>query len=310
MTQNLLLSHCGSCTLALRYWLVRNMLLKPVGRRRAVSAAVARFAAGLALLLVYGVTAHADGWPASVKASYQITFNGFNIGTLDFQSEAESESYTLVANTKLSVLLGAFTWDSETRSFGMLTSKAPKPAAFSLDFKSTLKAGSLKIGFSDGAVTDVAQQPLVPPKPGTVPLREQHLKGVLDPLSAFMLLSRGPSSNPCERRIPIFDGKERFDLVLSRKGEVQVTEQQPSGQPGVAYVCRVRYQPIAGYKLDRETEFMVANDAIEVALRPIPSANVFIPYQATIPTMAGYATISAKRVEIASPGKPQIALTH
>ena len=296
--------------MALRCWLGRNMLLKPVGRRRAVLAAVARFAAGLALLLAYGVTAHADGWPASVKASYQITFNGFNIGTVDFQSEAESESYTLVANTKLSVLLGAFTWDSETRSFGMLTSKAPKPAAFSLDFKSTLKAGSLKIGFSDGTVTDVAQQPLVPPKPGTVPLREQHLKGVLDPLSAFMLLSRGPSTNPCERRIPIFDGKERFDLVLSRKGEVQVTEQQPSGQPGVAYVCRVRYQPIAGYKLDRETEFMVANDAIEVALRPIPSANVFIPYQATIPTMAGYATIYAKRVEIASPGKPQIALTH
>ena len=296
--------------MALRCWLGRNMLLKPVGRRRAVLAAVLRLVAGLGLLSAYGVAAHADGWPASVKATYQITFNGFNIGTLDFQSEAELESYTLVANTKLSVLLGAFTWDSETRSFGMLTSKALKPAAFSLDYKSTLKAGSLKIGFSDGTVTDVAQQPLVPPKPGTVPLREQHLKGVLDPLSAIMLLSRGSGTNPCERRIPIFDGKERFDLVLSRKGEVQVTEQQPSGQPGVAYVCRVRYQPIAGYKLDKETEFMVANDAIEVALRPIPSANVFIPYQATIPTMAGYASIYAKRVEIASPGKPQIALTH
>jgi len=286
------------------------MLLKRVGRRRAAAAAVLRLAAGLVALFASGVAVHADGWPASVKATYQITFNGFNIGTLDFQSEAESESYSLVASTKLSVLLGAFTWDSETRSFGMLTSKALKPAAFSLDFKSTLKAGSLKIGFSDGTVTDVAQQPLVPPKPGTVPLREQHLKGVLDPLSAIMLLSRGSSTNPCERRIPIFDGKERFDLVLSRKGEVQVTEQQPSGQPGVAFVCRVRYQPIAGYKLDKETEFMVANDAIEVALRPIPSANVFIPYQATIPTMAGYATIYAKRVEIASPGKPQIALTH
>jgi hypothetical protein len=55
---------------------------------------------------------------------------------------------------------------------------------------------------------------------------------------------------------------------------------------------------------------MATSDAIEVALRPIPSANVFIPYQATIPTMAGYATLSAKRIEIISPGKPQIALTH
>jgi Protein of unknown function (DUF3108) len=311
MTQNVLLSPKGGVrTLALRCWLGRNMLLKPVGLGRAVLGVVWGLGSGLGSLLAHAGVATAEGWPTSVKASYQITFNGFNIGTLDFQSEAESESYTLVANTRLSVLLGAFTWDSETRSFGMLTGKAPKPAAFSLDFKSNLKAGSLKIGFSDGAVTDVAQQPVVPPKPGTVPLREQHLKGVLDPLSAIMLLSRGPNSNPCERRIPIFDGKERFDLVLSRKGEVQVTEQQPSGQPGVAYVCRVRYQPIAGYKLDKETEFMVANDAIEVALRPIPSANVFIPYSATIPTPAGYAAVYAKRVEIASPGKPQIALTH
>lgn len=286
------------------------MPLKPRGHRHAGWVAVLGIGTGLCALGACGVSVRADGWPASVKASYQISFNGFNIGTVDFQSEAESESYTLVANTRLSVLLGAFTWDSETRSFGMLTSKAPKPAAFSLDFKSTLKAGSLKIGFSDGAVTDVAQQPIIPPKPGTIPLREQHLKGVLDPLSAIMMLSRGSNAHPCERRIPIFDGKERFDLVLSRKGEVQVTEQQPSGQPGLAYVCRVKYQPIAGYKLDRETEFMVSNDAIEVALRPIPSANVFIPYQATIPTLAGYATVYAKRVEIVSPGKPQIALTH
>jgi hypothetical protein len=286
------------------------MPLKPRGHWHGVWLALVRVTTGLIALGAHGLSARADGWPASVKASYQITFNGFNIGTLDFQSEAESESYTLVANTRLSVLLGAFTWDSETRSFGMLTSKAPKPAAFSLDFKSTLKAGSLKIGFSDGAVTDVAQQPIVPPKPGTIPLREQHLKGVLDPLSAIMMLSRGSNAHPCERRIPIFDGKERFDLVLSRKGEVQVTEQQPSGQPDVAYVCRVKYQPIAGYKLDRETEFMASNDAIEVALRPIPSANVFIPYQATIPTLAGYASVYAKRVEIVSPGKPQIALTH
>jgi len=109
--------------LALRWWLGHNMLFKPVGRRRGALTAVLRLAAGLVLLFIYGATAHADGWPASVKATYQITFNGFNIGTLDFQSEAESESYTLVANTKLSVLLGAFTWDSETRSFGMLTGK-------------------------------------------------------------------------------------------------------------------------------------------------------------------------------------------
>jgi len=144
----------------------------------------------------------------------------------------------------------------------------------------------------------------------TIPLREQHLKGVVDPLSAIMVLSSKTAVDPCDRRIPIFDGKERFDLLFSRKGEMRVTEQAPSGQPGVAHVCRVRYLPIAGHKIDSDTKYMAANDAIEVALRPVPSANVFIPYQITIPTMAGSATIVSKRVDIVSPGKPQIAMLY
>jgi hypothetical protein len=68
--------------------------------------------------------------------------------------------------------------------------------------------------------------------------------------------------------------------------------------------------PIAGHKIDGDTKFMAANDAIEVALRPVPSANVFVPYQISIPTMAGSATIVSKRVEIVSPGKPQIAMLY
>ena len=55
---------------------------------------------------------------------------------------------------------------------------------------------------------------------------------------------------------------------------------------------------------------MASTDAIELSLRPIPSANVFVPYQITIPTIAGYATIVSKKIEIVLPGKPQIALTH
>lgn len=257
-----------------------------------------------------GAAMAAETWPANVRALYEINFNGFNVGTFEFESQAESQSYTLIANARLSVLLGAFTWNGETRSFGSIVNQAPKPASFTFDFRSNLRAGSTKLGFSDGAVTNISNLPPMIPSVPTIPVREQHLKGVVDPLSAIMMLSRSPSADPCDRRIPIFDGKERFDLLFSHKGEMRVTEQAPSGQPALAHVCRVRYLPIAGHKIDNDTKFMAANDAIEVALRPIPSANVFVPYQISIPTMAGSATIISKRVEIVSPGKPQIALLH
>ena len=92
-------------------------------------------------------------------------------------------------------------------------------------------------------------------------------------------------------------------------GKVRLARTYPL-KPGMAHVCRVRYLPIAGHKVDSDTKYMAANDAIEVMLRPIPSANVFVPYQITIPTIAGVATIVSKRVDIVLNGKPQIALLH
>ncbi len=288
------------------------MTLKPAASKW--GCALSSIAGALGLLAALNMScigaARAEGWPAAVHAVYDVNFNGFNVGTFEFQSQAEQQSYTLVGNARLSILLGAFTWDGETRSFGLIVNQAPKPAAFSFDFKSSTKTGSTKIGFSDGAVTDIQHLPPAMAKSDVIPVREQHLKGVLDPLSAIMAISRASGANPCDRRVPVFDGKERFDLLLSYKSEMKITEQQPSGQPGVAYVCRVKYLPIAGHKADSDTKFMAANDAIEVALRPVPSAGVFVPYQITIPTVAGSATIISRRVEILTPGKPQIALMH
>jgi hypothetical protein len=279
-----------------------------------VARSVCCFLAGLVSLVGLvsgsGAPAAAESWPATVRALYEINFNGFTVGSFEFQSQAESQSYTLTGNAHLSVLLGAFSWAGSTRSFGMIVDQAPKPASFTFDFKSNLRAGSTTLGFSDGAVTNVMNLPPMVTSDPIIPLREHHLKGVVDPLSAIMMLTRSATVDPCDRRIPIFDGKERFDLLFSRKGEMRVTEQAPSGQPGVAIICRVRYLPIAGHKIDSDTKFMAANDGIEVALRPVPSANVFVPYQISIPTMAGSATIVSKRVEIVSPGKPQIAMLY
>ena len=252
----------------------------------------------------------AADWPANVRALYDINFNGFNVGTFEFKSQSEDDSYSLTGSAQLTLLLGAFTWIGETRAFGLIANHVPKPAAFAFDFKANSKIGSTKMDFADGVVADIKHAPPPVPKPGMVPLRQQHLKNVLDPLSAIMVVARASNPNPCDRRLQIFDGTERFDLVLSYKGQMKVSEQQPSGQPAMAHVCKVKYQPIAGHKVDTENSFMATTDAIEVALRPVPSANVLIPYQVTIPTLVGYATLVAKRVEINTPGQPQIALLH
>jgi hypothetical protein len=252
--------------------------------------------------------AQAQSWPTNLKADYDVAFNGFNIGTFTFQAEAEQDSYTLTGTANLSLLLGAISWKSDIRTFGTLDQKKPQPAAYAFEIQSGSRGMLTRMGFEDGAVNSVAHMPVQPVKPEVVPVRAHHLKGVVDPLSAMMMLAS--SNAPCDRRIPVFDGRERFDLVFSRKGEMRINEQAPSGQPSVGHVCRVRYVPIAGHKADDYTQQMAESKDIEVVLRPVPSAQVFVPYQVSIPTPMGTATLTSKRAEIAQTGKPRIALLH
>ena len=287
-------------------------MISPVLRLAPKASASATLFTSVFAIAALGViqTAVAETVPAKVRAQFDINFNGLNVGSFEFNSEADTQNYTLSAQSKVSVLLGAFSWSGDTRAAGKIVSEIPKPSGFTFDFKSNSKAGAVKMSFASDAVTSVTHVPPAQPKTNVVPLQAEHLKGVVDPMSAVMLMSRGTSGNPCTRRLPIFDGKLRFDLMLSPRGQIQIKDQQPSGQPNIGYVCRVKYIPIAGHKIDEETKFMARNDQIEIVLRPIPSANMFVPYQITIPTIAGPATMISRRVDIITAQRQQIALVH
>ena len=153
-----------------------------------------------------------------------------------------SESYTLTGNAQLPLLLGAFTLDRRDaqlrpdRQPGS-PSRRPSPSTS----RATCKVGSTKIGFADGVVTDIRHFP--PP----VPKRRHH--------SAARAASQGRARS-LERhhggcraaRAPIpataacrsSTARSASISCFSYKGEMKVTEQQPSGQPGVAHVCRVQ----------------------------------------------------------------------
>jgi Protein of unknown function (DUF3108) len=268
----------------------------------------------LALLIAVATpmsaTQAAEGWPARVQATYDVDFNGLNVGTFDFVSSQDGANYSLSGTGKLSLLLGAFKWKGDTQAAGRIAADGPKPQSFNFTFGGTSKAGSTRLSYTADTVTSVLHDPPAKIREGVIPVQAQHLKAVLDPLSAILALTKGTTGNPCQRRIPVYDGKARFDLLLSPRGQVQLSEKRPSGQPGTGYVCRVKYVPIAGHKADEETKYMSGSDGIEIVLRPIPSANIFVPYKITIPTVAGPATLTSRTVSITTAGQQQIALSH
>lgn len=274
----------------------------PAARRGAAVSASALLAAALAVLPAAEPVLAANSAHA-ISAKYRISLNGFDVGDFVYKSAVEGNVYTLSSDVQLSFLLGAFKWRGTSRTVGRATASSLSPTGFNFDFTSTLKDGAVRMGFERGSVKSLSIDPPSPPQPGTVPLKEHHLKGVLDPLTAIMALTQGASGDPCSRKVSIFDGRQRFDLKLAFRRKEPLGSHNEMGT-----VCMIKYVPIAGYKDNADTQSLANNSGIEITFRSVASADLHVPHRVVLPTLAGPAEITAERVDIRVPGQGQLAL--
>jgi hypothetical protein len=279
------------------------------GRRCAALglAALAVFAqsAGLSPVPPANAGPSADA-PIEVSGKYSIYFNGFDIGTVRIDQRTAGRTYSASSEVQISALLGAFRWNGVTRSAGTMSAGALEPSGYDFQYQGTSKSGSVRMGFTKGTVTSLTAIPETIEPDDFVPLKEAHVKSVVDPLSAIVAVSR-PAADPCGRKLAIFDGKQRFDLSLIPARREAIS----AGRDGAAVeglVCRIKYTPIAGYRANADTRALSDSAGIEVTFRPIPEAGLWAPYRVSIPTMAGTVTLETTRYDVSAPGLAEIAL--
>lgn len=274
------------------------------------SARLGLAAAGLLVLSGLSGSRHARAaadadWPSHVSAVYTISFNGFDIGSFAFDAEVRAKSYALTGDAEISALLGFVKWQGLTRTAGQISGANASPSGYTFDYNSSAKSGSVRMSFRNGAVTNSAASPPLPMTPEMVPVERSHLKGVLDPLTAVMALTRPAGDNPCNQRLPIYDGLQRFDLLLEPAGTRPL-----AGQQGVVHVCEMRYRPISGYKHGSETDDLVRSLKIEITMLPMPNAGLYVPHEIKIPTLVGSAVLKLQKIDILTSDQGQIAYAN
>ena len=76
----------------------------------------------------------------------------------------------------------------------------------------------------EGNVTELM---VLPPSSDRVPITDADRKGISDPLSAVFVpvgeTADGLNKETCQRTLPIFDGRQRYDLQLDFKRLDKVT---------------------------------------------------------------------------------------
>ncbi len=297
----------------------RNLSIAPViagvsSFFRAATSAAMLLAGMAAGGLVLAKPAAAQSSIVGIQATYGIYLSGFYLGDFRFSSRFRGGSYTFVGDTHIKppIISMFFKWRGQVRSTGTVSGTRATPKAYDFSFKSNKKSGQLRMTFANGSVSKVVERPHKGLSRKHVPVRPEHLRGVLDPLSALMALKRhrrGGLRRACNQKIPVYDGKQRFDLVLSYKGIVGVSRNDTGAYAGPVVVCRVKYRPIAGYKpSNKTTQYIAKSNDIELWLMPLPRTNILVPYRINLPTPAGTASVKPRHFQVRHRSGRRVAL--
>jgi hypothetical protein len=273
------------------------MIALGAGRRK--TSRFASFAIGTALLgelVLAGRPASAVEQAKKVTAEYNINFNGLSIGTFKIWSDLDSKEYSVKARATISLLAGIlFEWQGDTASSGQVMARLPRPYSYSFGYRTSDKRETIQVKFSNDSVEEIAVNPPQRQSSSRIPVMRKHMRNVVDPLSAIVMLtnigSNKSGTEVCSRRLPIFDGKQRYDLKLTYKATKRVTA---DGYSGPAYVCKVKFLPIAGHKPgDDDSTFAAKTESMEVWMIPLTKAELYVPYYIYLPTPVGTATLTS-----------------
>lgn len=211
-----------------------------------------RSAPTLAILLLIGLcpgaSATADGAAPGVKLDYALYVGG--VGVLDFSASyrASDVSYRLHLKAATEGFLGQVAnWSADISAEGRrLPGELPRPALYRSisSWRDKPRNTTVEYG-ADGQPTVTVADP--PPSKDREPVPPELRRETVDPLSAVVaVLADVAEGRGCGRTVPVFDGRQRYDLIFADGADVTLAPTDVSAYSGSAVSCAVQYRSIAG----------------------------------------------------------------
>jgi hypothetical protein len=246
--------------------------------------------------------------PSKITAIYRVDLGSFNLGNFKVTTTFRGEDYQMRGEGRFTVLQGLiYEWRGAMAGSGRVTSTGPEPAMYAFNYSDSAKMFErLRMTFDGRAVSAVSIVPRRRPSPRTIPVTKEQLEGVVDPMSGAFLTAKSENPNGdlnvCNQTLSVFDGRQRFDLVVKPKRATYVKRTTPAGYGGPAVVCGVKFIPIAGYHPDNPgIRLMSQSNEIEVWLIPLRGTNMYVPYRIVLPTPAGYGSALVTSIHVSGP---------
>lgn len=242
-----------------------------------------------ALLMLISLPAGAT----NLYVKYDVSLTGLKVGEGALSIDMKDGGYSINGQGEMAAF-GSLVSDGWGRvnASGVATANELKPNSFVLVAEEDGKPMSVNLALRQGDVTGRTVQPPQDRMNERVKVEDKHKRGIVDPLSAVLFPApSGPARTSCNRTIEIYDGKDRYDVVMRYKSQYQARGGKKKYK-GKVLVCSARYLPIAGHRPGRKTiQQLAANKSMEIHLGEIPGQPYMLLYKASLMTPVGKAVV-------------------
>ncbi len=261
--------------------------------------------AGLALLTpVFLLHDHAHA-QTKFEAEYAISFARITVGNVAVTADIDSAAYTISAGGRVGGAVRLLAnGEGHLTAHGTMADGRPAPTNFVFKINSTDDPLDVKMVIEDGNVTELVA---LPPTGDGVPIIDAHRQGIMDPLTAFLIPAGDTGGDlteeACQRTLPVFDGRQRYDLKLAFKRLEKGTASK--GYAGPVVVCSVSYRPIAGYQVSTPLiKYLSESREVEIAFAPITGARLLAPVRVLVANLLANLLVQANRFEATTQAGP------
>jgi hypothetical protein len=221
------------------------------GSRRGVGRAGGIVGLALAALVASGAAGpgRAAAPPAPASLAYQVYFGGLKALALEAEIDLSGvAAYRVRLNAQTQGIIDwLIGWTAHAWSEGTLVDASVRPARHvtTSTVRGTRRETSLTFR-PDGAIEAVLEPPAEADE--REPVSPEQERGALDPIAAVLIATRTlAATQSCDQRVPVFDGRRRYDLEFRDGGRDVLKPSEYSSFTGAATVCTFRYIRIAGY---------------------------------------------------------------
>jgi hypothetical protein len=244
-----------------------------------------------ALALSPALSAHAE--MTRHQSKFTVRYGAITVGEATFNIDYNDRKYSVDARGKTAGIVDVFSpGKGQAKSEGLVEPLKVVAVKHFVEYEEPEKTSALEVSFEEGNVAGVK---VIAGKLRTkkgkrwVKIQPDQLKSVIDPASSLVIPVKAESTGDgravCDHVFNVYDGDTRYDIALSYKSSREIAVE---GYKGNAFVCQLRYIPVAGHRRnEKNIEYMSNNKDMEVWLAPLPGSSLYTPIRFDVPTWVG-----------------------